>query len=194
MKFEVSPSLRGAPDLIRGDEAIQLQSGLLRSLGARNDGFTLIELLIALAIFSMVSAAALASLHHMMQSREQQMLHHEANQSLDLAYGHIQQDMLWFVGDVSAEQDSLRFLRTQTSRGSSSVDIQYEVRDGQLFRSGAVILKNIDDLTISWLLADQQWVGVFDQAQLEETPLLLRVQFNAPHLGEVSWVFATPHL
>jgi len=160
----------------------------------QSTGFTLIELLIALAIFSMVSAAALASLHHMMQSREQQVLHHEANQSLDLAYGHIQQDMLWFVGDISAEQESFRFLRTQTSRGSSSVDIHYEVRDGQLFRSGVLIIKNVEDLTLSWLLADHQWFGVFDQAQLDETPLLLRVQFTAPHLGEVSWVFATPHL
>jgi prepilin-type N-terminal cleavage/methylation domain-containing protein len=157
-------------------------------------GFTLIELLIALLIFSIISAGALASLNHLMRSREQQIAHHQANENLDLAYAHLMQDMIWFVGEISAEQHAFQFLRTQTSIGESTARVEYIIRDGQLFRQGAVILNQVNDLTLSWLLEDRQWVSVFDQAQLESQPLLLRVQFTTPHLGEVTWIFSMPDL
>jgi prepilin-type N-terminal cleavage/methylation domain-containing protein len=161
-------------------------------------GFTLIELLISLVIFSLISIAALNSVNHMIRSREHQMAHHEANQSLDRAYAHIFQDMTWFVGDIQASQDNLQFVRTQTSREDSVANVTYKITDGKLFRSlesgTTLLLKDVKDLRLSFLSNKNQWVGAFDQATMEETPLLFRLQFITPHLGEVTWVFATPHL
>lgn len=165
-------------------------------------GFTLIELLIALMIFSLVSVAALASLNHMMRAREQQVMYHDANEKLDLAYAHLFQDMIWFVGDVSAQRNQLRFSRTQTTQTDPLLEITYILKDGQLFRSAdtqsvkqeVLLLEDVQNLRLSWMFENKQWVGVFDQDALDQSPLLLRIQFDVPHIGEVTWVFATPHL
>lgn len=159
-------------------------------------GFTLIELLIAMVIFSIISMATLSSVNHMMRAREQQLVHHEANQSLDEAYAHIFQDMMWFVGGVSSTPDDLKFSRTQTTQSNSLAVVHYRLIEGKLFRAvneqAVILLKEAQDFRLSWLLNNHQWVGVFDQANITEAPLLFRVQFKTPHLGEVTWVFATP--
>jgi prepilin-type N-terminal cleavage/methylation domain-containing protein len=165
-------------------------------------GFTLVELLIALMIFSLISIGALASLNHMMRAREQQVRYHELNQELDLAYGYLFQDMTWLVGDISAHSSTMQFRRTHTSHEQAINSVQYLISDGKLFRSSGslseaprlLLLGKVDNVRLSWLLKNNQWVGVFDQSGLREEPLLLRVQFTAPHLGEVTWVFSLPHL
>lgn len=161
-------------------------------------GFTLIELLISLVIFSLVSIAALSSVNHMMRSREHQQSRHELDEALDFAYANIYQDMVWFIGDVTAAQEELHFSRTQTSQIEGQTSVTYRVRDGQLYRalgfSETLMLDKVKDLKISWLSQKNQWVGAFDQAVLDDNPKLLRIQFIAPHLGEVTWVFPTAHL
>ena len=158
-------------------------------------GFTLIELLIALVIFSIISMATLSSVNHMMRAREQQVAHHDANQSLDSAYAHIFQDMMWFVGDVHSTSDDLQFTRTQTTQPNSLASLHYQLIEGQLFRTtnaqSVVLLKNARDIRLSWLL-NNQWVGVFDQSSIQESPSLFRIQFTTQHLGELTWVFAMP--
>jgi prepilin-type N-terminal cleavage/methylation domain-containing protein len=164
----------------------------------RCHGFTLIELLISLVIFSLVSIAALNSVNHMMRSREQQITHHDANVSLDQAYAHLFQDTTWFVGDIQATENSIEFTRTQTSHEEVLSPVTYRITDGKLFRtlkSGeTVLLDNVKDIRLSFLLNNHQWVGAFDQRSLGDNPLLFRLQFITPHLGEVTWVFSIAHL
>jgi prepilin-type N-terminal cleavage/methylation domain-containing protein len=161
-------------------------------------GFTLIELLISLVIFSLVSIAALSSVNHMMRSREHQESRHDLDEALDLAYANIYQDLMWFLGEVTSAQEELHFTRTQTSQAEGKTTVIYRVRDGQLFRavgsSETLMLEKVKDLKLSWLSDKRQWVGAFDQAVLDNNPLLLKVQFIAPHLGEVTWVFSTGHV
>lgn len=165
-------------------------------------GFTLVELLIALMIFSLVSVGALASLNHMIRAREQQLLHHETKEQVDLAYGQLMQDMIWFHSVLSVSSGQLDFKRTVTQEIATLLEVHYLLKDGKLYRrTGAdpeapvqLLLSDVTALRLSWLLESNQWVGVFDQANLDAAPLLFRLQFNATQLGEVTWVFSLPHL
>ena len=157
-------------------------------------GFTLVELLIALMIFSIISVAALSSVNHMIRAREQQVKYHDINQQLGKAYGLIFQDMMWFIGDISVDQQNVQFTCTQASDENSVITLGYQLKEGKLLRAGVLLLDKVSDIRMSWLTQDKQWVGVFDQEHLKDQPLLFRMQFIAPHLGEVTWVFATPHL
>jgi prepilin-type N-terminal cleavage/methylation domain-containing protein len=161
-------------------------------------GFTLIELLISLVIFSVVSVAALNSVNHMMRAREHQENHHDLNQALDMAYAHFFQDMIWFIGDVTAAEQELHFTRSQNTHAEGVATVIYRVRDGQLYRavgaSETLILDKVEDIRVSWLSSSSQWIGAFDLPVLEANPLLFRLQFVTPHLGEVTWVFTTAHL
>lgn len=163
-------------------------------------GFTLIELLIALVIFSLISVSTLASVNHLMRAREQQLALHAINQQLDQAYAHLFQDMIWFVGEFQGNEKSFSFIRTQTSHPDSITQVRYLFQEGKLYRSveeeggPMLLLDKINNLRLSWMMKNQQWISAVDQRGSDDLPLLLRVQFNTPTRGEVTWVFAPPHL
>jgi prepilin-type N-terminal cleavage/methylation domain-containing protein len=166
----------------------------------RSPGFTLIELLIALVIFSLISVSTLASVNHLMRAREQQLALHAVNEQLDLAYAHLFQDLIWFVGSFHGNEKSFSFLRTQTSHPDSMIAVRYHYQEGKLYRTvedetqPMLLLDKIGHLQLSWMMKNQQWVTAVDQRGEDDLPLLLRVRFTTPTRGEVTWVFATPHL
>lgn len=163
-----------------------------------NKGFTLVELLIALMIFSVVSIGALSSLNHMMRAREHQQLHHQSTLKLDQAYAHLFQDLLWFSGEIESQSEAFSFIRTTNAHQEGQLRVQYVLREGELWREtgeqSVLILSQVKGLELSWLLDNKHWVSVFDAGEAASEPLLLRVKFQAPDFGEVTWIYSTPHL
>lgn len=166
-------------------------------------GFTLIEIMVALVILTLMSAAAVAGLHHMIQAKEKQAEHHERYLQLVNAYAVISQDVYYAIrlkpeatrhGFV-IEPDKLRFSRTLTHGPQHVAPVKLEYAwDNQVLKRiwqdhETVLVSDLDDVKVWVLTKDKLWVEHQHADKTAGLPLALKFILSDNRVGEVTWSF-----
>lgn len=166
-------------------------------------GFTLIEIMVALVILSLMSAAAVAGLHHMIRVREKQSEHQERYQQMMNAYAVISQDLYYAIRvkpgpsklSFAIEPDSINFSRT-ISHGPANVSpakVSYVWNNQQLKRvtqnRETVLIADLEDIKALVLTKDFIWVEHQNADKSDELPLALKLILSDAAIGEVTWSF-----
>lgn len=146
-----------------------------------NAGFTLIEIMVALLIMSIVSAAALAGLRHMIAVKEQQAKYQQRYETLINAYAVISQDFLYAVKKAKFSQHKLHMVRT-LNQGGKRIDktqLDYVWDDHQLKRVWAGHERILIDELIGF--------------EVSETSNALTFSWVDPWVGDLTWSFILAH-
>lgn len=159
-------------------------------------GFTLIEIMVALVILSLMSAAAVVGLNHMIRAREQQEAHQARYVALINAYAVISQDLMYAImSKTSIDPDHIRITRTINHGPGriipSKIDYAWDSQSIKRVSKGqeSVLISDLDDIKVMVLTKDRLWVEHQHHDKGAGTPLAVKWVLNDLALGEVTWSF-----
>lgn len=159
-------------------------------------GFTLIEIMVALVILSLMSAAAVAGLNHMIRAREKQEAHQARHVELINAYAVISQDLMYAIeSKIEIAPDHIRFSRTLNHGGGhvSPIKIEYAWDSQGIKRLSrgheSELISALDDIKVMILTKDKIWVEHQHHDKTAGPPLALKWVLSDLAVGEVTWSF-----